>query len=63
MAVAAVLADGLEIGLQSIDVLGTVLRRLDVGGKLGDRRFEVVRFLPDRRRCGCLVAGPVTVFN
>jgi hypothetical protein len=41
MAVAAVLADGLKIGLQSIEVLGIALRRFDVVGKFGDCRLEV----------------------
>jgi hypothetical protein len=42
MAVAAVLADGLKIRLQSIEVLGIALRRFDVVGKFGDCRLEVV---------------------
>src|SRR5262249_8505360 len=57
MAVAAVLADGLKIGLESIEVLGIALRRLDVVGELGDRRLEVVHSFPDRRSRGCLGAG------
>src|SRR5215831_17902888 len=44
MAVAAVLADGLKIGLQSIEVLGIALRRFDVVGKFGDCRLEVVHY-------------------
>src|SRR5262249_27958531 len=57
MAVAAVLADGLKIGLQSIEVLGVVLCGLDVGGEFGDCRLKVVHSLPDRRSRGCLSAG------
>src|SRR4029077_6956114 len=63
MTVAAILADGLETGLQSIDVFGTVLHRFDVGSELRDCRFEVVHFLPDRRSCGCLVAGFRTIWE
>src|SRR5499427_1748947 len=56
MAVAAVLADGLKIGLQSIEVFGIALRRFDVVGKFGDCRLEVVHSFPDRRSRGCLGA-------
>jgi hypothetical protein len=61
VAVAAVLADGLEIRLQTIDVLGIVLRRFDVVGELGDCRFEVVHSFPDRWSRGCLVSGLRTI--
>src|SRR5215471_18146164 len=57
MAVAAVLADGLKISLESIEVLGIALRRLDVVGELGDCRLEVIHSFPDRRSRGCLGAG------
>jgi hypothetical protein len=43
--------------LQTIEVLGIVLRRFDVGGELGDCCFEVVHFLPDRRSHGRFVSG------
>src|SRR6516164_979983 len=57
MTVAAVLADCLEVDLQSIKVLGIVLCGLDVGGEFSDCRLEVIHSLPDRRSGGCLGAG------
>jgi hypothetical protein len=41
MAGAAILTDGLEIGLQSIEVLGRILCRFYVSGELGDGSLEV----------------------
>src|SRR5215831_13562084 len=61
MAVAAVLADDVEIRLQTFEVLGIVLRRLDVGGEFGDCRLEVVHSLPDHRSRGGLGAGFRTI--
>src|SRR5262249_22587193 len=57
MAAAAVVADALEVRFQPFEAFGIALRRLDVVGKLGDRRFKVVHSLPDHRGRGGLVAG------
>src|SRR5690242_3759410 len=57
VAVAAVLADGLKIRLQSIEVVGAALRCLDVIGELGDGGLEVVHSFPDRRSRSGLGTG------